>query len=215
MLKIKKFVFSPFQENTYVVYDLASHEGAVIDPGCYNDAERRQLADFIEKENISVKYLLNTHCHIDHIFGNRFVTDEFKPRYLAPEKDVFLLKLMEEHAGEYGVKLEPSPEPDGFVDDETISLGERNLTQIFTPGHTPGEFCFYCQDYKVLFSGDVLFRLSIGRTDLWGGNYDQLISSIENKLYVLPDDVVVYPGHDVQTTIGYEKKHNPYVSISD
>lgn len=213
MLEIKKFVFSPFAENTYIAYDSETREAMVIDPGCYTREEENKLADFIESNSLRVKYLINTHCHIDHIFGNRFVKDKYYPVFIVPEKDVFLLELMVDQAESYGLKMKPSPQPDESIESlGEIFLGDYKFEFIFTPGHTPGEYCIYCAKEKILFSGDVLFRLSVGRTDLWGGDYDTLIESIENKLYKLPDEVIVLPGHEAETTIGFEKANNPFVS---
>ncbi len=211
---IKKFVFSPFAENTYVCHDPDTLEALVIDPGCYSADEEKLLKDYITQNNLKLKYLLNTHCHIDHIFGNKFVKETFNPLFVAPEKDIFLLDLMVEQAVGYGMKMNPSPKPDKtFEELDELNIGKHYAKFIFTPGHTPGEYCIYFENDKVLFSGDVLFRASIGRTDLWGGDYDTLLDSIENKLYTLPDDVTVYPGHESQTTIGYEKINNPFISV--
>jgi len=212
MLEVKSFTFSPFAENTYVVFDSESREAAVIDPGCYTPEEEARLAGFIDGKKLNLKYLLNTHCHIDHIFGNRFVKDKYDTLFLAPEKDIFLLNLMEEHAAGMGVELKPSPKPDNTIEQAgELNLGKYNLEFLFTPGHTPGEYCIYFSEAKICFSGDVLFRQSIGRTDLWGGDYDTLINSIEKQLYTLPGEVIIYPGHESSTTIDFEKRNNPFV----
>ncbi len=214
MLQIKQFIFSPFAENTYIIYDDANKVAAVIDPGCYTDEEEGSLSKFVEENELNLKYLINTHCHIDHIFGNKFIKDKYNSTFIAPEKDVFMLKLMEEQAAGYGLQLQPSPQPDILIENiDELKIGEYKCDFIFTPGHTPGEYCIYFPSEKVLFSGDVLFRQSIGRTDLWGGDYDTLIDSIENKLYKLDDDVKVFPGHEQTTTIGFEKRNNPFVSV--
>ncbi len=213
MLEVKSFTFSPFAENTYVALDSESGEAAVIDPGCYTAEEEERLAGFIAEKKLSVKYLINTHCHIDHIFGNKFIKERFNPKFIAPEKDIFLLDLMIGQAKSYGLEMKPSPQPDDTIDHAgELKLGEYKLEFLFTPGHTPGEYCIYIPKAKICFSGDVLFKQSIGRTDLWGGDYDTLIKSIETQLYVLPGDVKVYPGHESTTTIEFEKKNNPFVS---
>lgn len=215
MLKTQRFVFSPFYENTYVIWNDDTKEGAIIDPGCYDAKERETLDDFIIKNEIKLKFLVNTHCHIDHIFGNAYVKQKYDPVYMAPEKDVFMLDLMIETAKNYGVEFTSSPKPDKFISEELeFILGELKGKFIFTPGHSPGEFCLYFPAETVCFTGDVLFNGSIGRTDLWGGNYETLIRSIQTRLLTLPNDVVVYPGHESTTTIGDEIRYNSFLKTS-
>jgi len=215
MLKIQRFVFNPFYENTYIIWNDGSKEGAIIDPGCYDSKEREAVDDFIRLNSIHLIYLINTHCHIDHIFGNAHIKLKYRPIYLAPEKDVFMLDLMIDAAKNYGVEFTPSPKPDQFISEEAaLVLGDLKGIFLFTPGHTPGEFCLYYEKEKICFTGDVLFKGSIGRTDLWGGDYDTLIESIQNKLLTLPDDVIIYPGHDSRSTIGDEIKYNPFLKSS-
>jgi len=212
MISIEKFVFSPFQENTYILWDKVTKEAAIVDPGCMEESERKILKDFIDTSEISVKYLINTHCHIDHIFGNAFVKRSYNPTFYAPEKDVFLLDLMMKQAEEYGVELEKSPIPDYFLtEDLHLFLGEEEMSFIFTPGHSPGEYCIYLRNSEICISGDVLFLEGIGRTDLWGGDTRTLIQSIKFKLFLLPDETLVYPGHGDSTTIGHEKRNNPFL----
>ena len=215
MLQIQRFVFNPFYENTYIIWDDKTKEGAIIDPGCYDSKEREAVDDFIRLNSIHLIYLINTHCHIDHIFGNAHIKLKYRPIYLAPEKDVFMLDLMIDAAKNYGVEFTPSPKPDQFISEEAaLVLGDLKGIFLFTPGHTPGEFCLYYEKEKICFTGDVLFKGSIGRTDLWGGDYDTLIESIQNKLLTLPDDVIIYPGHDSRSTIGDEIKYNPFLKSS-
>ena len=215
MLKIKRFVFSPFSENTYLIWDDETKQGAIIDPGCYDTREREAVDEFIQNNSIQLVYLINTHCHIDHIFGNAYIKKKYNPIYMAPEKDVFLLDLMIDTAKGYGVELTPSPKPDEFIsEDIDFVLGGIKAKFLFTPGHSPGEFCLYFANEKVCFTGDVLFNGSIGRADLWGGDYKTLIESIQNKLFSLPNDVVVYPGHESRTTIGDEIKYNTFMKNS-
>lgn len=216
MMKIQKFTVNPFLENTYLIWDDKSKDAAVIDPGFYDDGEKNQFTKFVETEKLNLIYLINTHCHIDHIFGNTFVKTIFECKYMAPEQDLFMLDLMIEQAKVYGVTLTPSPKPDELItEDLNIRLGDITGRFIFTPGHSPGEYCLYFENDKVCFTGDVLFKESIGRTDLWGGNYDVLMSSIRNKLMVLPDHVAIYPGHEASSTIGYEKENNPFLRTID
>lgn len=211
-LKLKKFVFSPFMENTYVIWDEETKEGAVIDPGCHDTSEQIELSNFIKENNIKIKYLINTHCHIDHIFGNAFVKRNYKVEFLAPEEDLFLIDNALQQAEMFMVKMESSPKPDKFLYDGcSINLGKINNEFLFTPGHTPGEYSIYFPDDKICITGDVLFKEGIGRTDLWGGDYNTLIASIQNRLFTLPDDVTIYPGHGDESTIGHEKKHNPFL----
>lgn len=214
-LNLHKFVFSPFMENTFVVWDEITKETAIVDPGCYNEEERIELEKFIEKNELKIKYLVNTHCHIDHIFGNAFVKEKYNPKYIAPEEDLFLLSKAIDQAKMFAVEMSPSPEPDEFIfDGMSIELGSVKNEFIFTPGHTPGEYSIYFPSDKICITGDVLFREGIGRTDLWGGNMEVLLSSIKTRLFTLPDDVTIYPGHGEKSTIGHEKKNNPFLNES-
>jgi glyoxylase-like metal-dependent hydrolase (beta-lactamase superfamily II) len=213
MMNLHKFIFSPFSENTYIIWDNIKQDAAIIDPGCYNENEENQLDSFIVSNGLNIKYLINTHCHIDHIFGNAYVKKQYNPIFLIPELDLPLLKMGIEQAKMYGVELKPSPEPDEFLTENfVINLGDNSPKFLFTPGHTPGEYCIYFEKEKICITGDVLFFESIGRTDLWGGNFDTLISSIKNKLFTLTDDTIVYPGHGDKTSIGYEKENNPFIN---
>ena len=212
MVKVKVFTFNLFAENTVVLWDDETKESAVIDPGTSTIDEQNTLSDFISIENLKVKYLLNTHCHIDHILGCKFIKEKYNPVYYAPEKDLALLKHSQQQAQMFDIVMEEPPNPDQFINESTvISLGNSKLKFLFTPGHTPGEFCIHLEKEKICITGDVLFNESIGRTDLWGGDYNTLIESIEKKLLQLPDDVVIYPGHGDSSTIGYEKQNNPFL----
>lgn len=213
MLEIKRFVFNPFQENTYVIWNLENKMAVVIDPGCSESAEEKETADFIAERSLIVKFLLNTHCHIDHVYGNKFIKEKYNCEYWAPEGDIFMLELMKEQALNYGMKINESPKPDKYITEETeLNLGGTKGEFLFTPGHTPGEYCIYFPQDKICITGDVLFKGGIGRTDLWGGDYDNLINSIKIKLFSLPDDVKIYSGHGEPSTIGYEKNHNPFLT---
>jgi glyoxylase-like metal-dependent hydrolase (beta-lactamase superfamily II) len=196
------FEFNPFAENTYVIYN-SLKEAAIIDPGCSTPEECKRLADFIKSEELKPLLLLNTHCHIDHILGNHFVYSEYG---LAPQihrNELPLLQKLGEIADFYGVEAIPSPEPLRFIEEhEKISLGNITLDVLYAPGHSPGSVCFYNAKEKKLWGGDVLFHGSIGRTDLPGGDYDMLENNILTKLFTLPDDVEVFPGHGIPTTIG-------------
>jgi hydroxyacylglutathione hydrolase len=212
MLKIKVFTFNMFAENTIVLWDDETKEAAIVDPGNSSVEEDELLAEFISTEKLKIKYLINTHCHIDHILGCKYVKEKYQPMYYAPENDLPLLEHAADQAQMFVVQLNKPPKPDEFIREETkLNLGKSELKFLFTPGHTPGEYCIYFENEKICISGDVLFNESIGRTDLWGGDYNTLISSIQNKLLVLPDEVKIYPGHGESSTIGYEKQNNPFI----
>jgi len=213
MLKIKNFMFNLFQENTYLAWCDETNECAVIDPGCSNESENNELKIFIEENNLTVKYLLNTHCHIDHVLGNKFVLDLYNPEYLVPEKDKILLEHFDRQTEMIKMEVENPPIPEKFINENTeIKIGNLIPQFLFTPGHTQGEVCIYFKNEKVCITGDVLFQRSIGRSDLWGGDYETLLKSIETKLMTLEDDVIIYPGHGNNSTIGEERKYNPFLS---
>jgi len=213
LIQIKKFTFNLFSENTFVLSDDETKECAIVDPGCSDSLEEQELENFIIDNSLTIKYLINTHCHIDHILGCEFVKKKFNPTYYAPELDIPLLKNANMQASFVGMDLSISILPDEYLTEEKkLYLGISELSFLFTPGHTPGEFCIYIQDIKTCISGDVLFFDSIGRTDLWGGNYDVLIKSINEKLLSLPEETIIYPGHGESSTIGREKKLNPFLN---
>ncbi|MCL2650873.1 MAG: MBL fold metallo-hydrolase [Candidatus Azobacteroides sp.] len=210
-MQVKQFEFNHIGENTYVVYD-ETKEAVIIDCGAYYPKEKALLKEFISQNQLSLKHLLNTHLHLDHTFGNKFIYDTYG---IAPEYHRLEEKMpdLKEQASAFGIKIE-----DGNVvavkyldDGDEISFGNTNLIAILVPGHSPGSLCFYSKENNVLFTGDVLFQGSVGRSDLWGGNYQQLISGIKNKLLILPEDTVVYSGHGPATTIGGEKQNNPFL----
>lgn len=211
MLTIKKLPFNPLQENTYVVYNEHS-DCLIVDPGCYFENERNELKRFIDQNRLSPKYLLNTHGHFDHVFGDLFVFNTWglKPHLHEAEKPVFERALTA--SMRWDMSFEPYTGDLIFLREyDTIRLGEDELTVLFTPGHSPGHISYYCKEQNFILSGDVLFRDSIGRTDLPGGDFNQLAESIRTRLYVLPDETIVYNGHGPETRIGYEKQHNPFV----
>jgi len=210
MLKVKVFTFSPVQENTYVLYN-EHNKAIIIDPGCYFSAEQETLKNFIKDTRLEPVRLLNTHCHLDHVFGNKWVAETWKLEPWLHAGEEQMLKLAPLSGEKWGLPFKNYEGPLHFLEeDETIFLDEDELRVILAPGHSPASICFYCKKQKLLIGGDVLFRESIGRTDLPGGNHETLLKSIREKLFVLPDDVTVYPGHGIETTIGYEKVHNPF-----
>ena len=213
MLKIRKFEFNPFQENTYVLYD-ETKECVVVDPGCYEKDEEEELDAFIKSEGLKVKVLLNTHCHVDHVLGNWYVKNRYGVKLLIHPSDEVVLRAVKVYAPNYGMHNYHDTEPDGFLkENELIRFGNQELKILFVPGHAPGHVAFYDEKTRQLVSGDVLFYNSIGRTDLPGGNYETLISSIHRMIFTLPDDVVVYPGHGPETSVGFEKRTNPFCAI--
>jgi glyoxylase-like metal-dependent hydrolase (beta-lactamase superfamily II) len=213
MLTVKSFTFNPLQENTYVVHN-QSGECCIIDPGCYFGNERNELKEYIQDADLSPKYLLNTHCHLDHVFGNKFVHDTWGLTLHLHEKEKPVLEYAPTFGLSWGLPFDNYKGDLIFLrEGEAIRLGNDALRILFTPGHSPGHVCFYAEAEQFVIGGDVLFHQSIGRTDLPGGNFDTLITSIHKQLFVLPDDVVVYSGHGPETTIGYEKVHNPFLNM--
>ena len=213
MLNVQSFTFNPVQENTYLLYN-EERLCCIIDPGCYFASEEIELRNFIELHQLTPKYLLNTHCHLDHIFGNRFIHKTYGL--------VLHLHKLEKQVLDFGPASGqmwqlPFDNYDGelkYIDEsDVIKLGNDELEILFTPGHSPGHICFYDKTSKFLIGGDVLFNGSVGRTDLPGGDFATLEQSIKTKLYTLHEDVIVYPGHGDSTTIGDEMKTNPFVKM--
>lgn len=212
MINIEIFTFNPFQENTYLLYDEQGN-CAIIDPGMSNYQEEEELAQFIAQKQLRPILLLNTHCHIDHIIGNKYIYDQFGLIPQFHEGELPVLIAMENYGPERGFRYEKSPIPTEFLPASgEIQFGAYSLAIIFAPGHSPAHLCFYNKEQNFLIGGDVLFRSSIGRTDLPGGNHEQLLQSIRTNIYSLPEQTIVYPGHGPATTIAFEKLHNPYVS---
>lgn len=210
MIGIKSFTFNAFQENTYVVYDDTGY-AAIIDAGNSNNQENSELNDFLKNQNFIVSHLLNTHCHIDHILGNWWVNMHYQlyPKFHPAEIPIANAAINVSKM--YGVSFTPFEQGKIFLNEgDEIAVGNLKFKVIHIPGHSPGSIAFYEEEHKVIFSGDALFRGSIGRTDLLLGNHEQLLNSIKNKLFTLPDNVVVYSGHGGTTTIGIEKKTNPF-----
>lgn len=213
-MEIKRFEFNLFGENTYLIWDKASLEAAVIDPGMADSVDIRTFIDTVEENSLSLKFILLTHVHIDHTFGIEAIK-ELSPLLpvLANKGDTGLAMTRMQQAQMFHLPYKLTPlEIDRFVDDQTILyLGNEEIRVIGTPGHSPGGVCYYIPSSGVLFSGDTLFAGSVGRTDLPGGNGRQLISSIQGKLMNLPDDTIVLPGHGGATSISRERHSNPYL----
>ena len=212
MLKIKSFEFSPIQENTYILYnDL--NECAIIDPGCYFDDEKDELAAFITEMDLRPVMLLNTHCHLDHVFGNKFIAEKYNLKLQIHEKEKLVLEFAPVSGLTYNMPFDNYKGELVFLKEhDTIKLGNDELKVLFTPGHSPGSLAFYCEKDKFVVSGDALFYRSIGRTDLPGGDHETLLKNIREKLFELPGDTSVYSGHGPVTTIADEKKFNPFLS---
>lgn len=211
MLTVHKLVFNPFQENTYVI-SADNGDCIIVDPGCFNSAENEVLKNFIESENLKPIKLVLTHFHLDHVFGNQFVCDQWG---LSPEghKDGELTLAGNERACQvYGLPYIPSPEISNYLNHgDELKLGTEIIKVIHVPGHSKGHIALISENSNWVVAGDVLFQQSIGRTDLPGGDFDELAESIRTKMYALPEDMVVYCGHGPETTIGAEKFSNPFV----
>jgi glyoxylase-like metal-dependent hydrolase (beta-lactamase superfamily II) len=210
MLKIKTFCFNPFYENTYLLSN--SKEAIVIDPGCLYEDEFHEFDQYIVQNDIIIKAILITHGHLDHIFGCKYLYQKYRPEIYLPEPDESLYSNLDQASIQFNIEAENPPENPTLIRDESVlEICGLEIKPLFTPGHTKGEYCYYLEKQKICFTGDVLFSGSIGRTDLWGGDYDSLIRSINNKLLTLDDEVTVYSGHGPETSIGREKKINPYL----
>ena len=210
-MKVYTFTFNPFQENTYVLAD-DSGDCIVVDPGCYTNEEQETLAAFLTEQGLRPVHLVNTHGHIDHILGNRFVCDRYG---LSPEMhgdDVALVHSAPLYGDLWGVRVEASPGPSVLLaEGDAVRFGATELRVLLTPGHSPGSICLLHAPDRILVAGDVLFQGSIGRTDLPGGDYATLLASITEKILPLGDDIVVYPGHGPATTVGEERRNNPFL----
>ena len=213
MLNIQSYVFGAFQENTYILSDETGN-GIIVDPGCYEPHEQQLLTRYTEKNDIRITLIINTHCHIDHVLGNDFTKRHYSVPLAIPEgeKEVFL--AVKSYAQVYGFPKYQEAEVDQFIDEsDTIEFGNTSLEVLLVPGHSPGHLAFYHAESRICLGGDVLFQGSIGRTDLPGGDHKTLIESIHTKMFSLPDEVIVYSGHGPATSIGREKKSNPFCAL--
>ena len=206
------FTFNDFSENTYLIQD-ENKECIIIDPGNNSPAEDKTLSDYIEANGLTPVRLLNTHCHLDHVFGNKYVADTYKLDLEIHEGEIPVLESTPQVCAMYGIPYpNPSPAPSHFLKPgDTITFGDTTLSIHFTPGHSPASVSFYNEQEGYIIGGDVLFQGSIGRTDLPGGNFDTLIQSIKDTFLVLPDETRVYSGHGPMTNVGDERKHNPFL----
>lgn len=211
MLQIKRFIFSPFAENTYLIYE-DSGECLILDPGCYTENERTEMKSFIQENQLTPRRLLNTHGHLDHLLGNAFIKDTYQLTPEMHQADEELMKHSPDFADNYGFSLKQPPDVGRYIEEgDRFHLGESELVSLHIPGHSPGSVVFICHKQQLVFSGDVLFAGSVGRTDLPGGNYEQLVNGIQQKLMTLKDNYQVFPGHGEPTTIGAERKNNVFL----
>lgn len=206
-MKIKEYVVGPLENNVFLIIDENTKESLLIDPGIESD----YILNDINKENLNLKYIINTHSHFDHAHNNVFFKEKTKAKLLIHKDELMILKTMGQQAMVWGMKVPKSAEPDKLLEEgDIIEIGNIKLKVIHTPGHTPGGISLIVD--KIAFVGDTIFAGSIGRTDFPGGSFDTLISSIKNKLFILPDDTLLYTGHGPKTTIGEEKKYNPFLN---
>ena len=211
MIKILTFVFNAFQENTYLLFD-ETKECIIIDAGCYENSEKEEIVSFIKNNNLKPIKLVNTHGHIDHLLGVNYLCKKYNISLEAHKLDVPLFENTKQYAEYFGFEFEESPSIGSYLaENDKIDFGNSTLEIIHVPGHSPGSIAFYSKKQDFVIVGDVLFKGSIGRTDLPGGDYDTLINSIKTKLLNLPEGVIVFPGHGEKTSIGYEKKSNPFL----
>jgi len=212
-MKVKTFTVNPFSMNCYIYWDENTKEGVIIDPGAYEDFEKKGILNYVKSNGIDIKLILLTHGHIDHIMGNKWAIETFGVPVLMHKDDLPLIDRAMDQAAMFGVKFPKPPAPDKFIDEsDTIKVSGNEFKIIHTPGHSPGSVCFVDEKEKIIFGGDTVFRGSIGRTDLWMGDIDVLLGSIHNKIFKYADDFVIYPGHMEETTIGEEKTANPFLN---
>lgn len=211
MLTIKEFCFNAFQENTYVLYN-EKKEAIILDPGCYTKIEKAQLKQFLSQHDLTPTLFLNTHCHLDHVFGNNYISETYHlPVHIHPNEKVVLDRLPEA-AEKWGVPTEAYIGEIKFIEqDEIIQFGMDQFKVLVTPGHSPGSVCFYHEKQDFMLGGDLIFKDGVGRTDLPGSNPLDLIKSIKEQILPLPDSLTIYSGHGPATQLGREKMHNPYI----
>ena len=211
-MQIKTFVVNPIQVNCYLLWD-ETDEAVLIDCGAWTPEERTRIKLFVQSQGLTIKHYLNTHLHFDHIFGNAYVEETFGVKAEASDKDWNWAESISERVARFGMRYNEKVPALGNVlkDKDVIVFGNQKIDVISVPGHSPGSLAFHIPKQKALFTGDALFCQSIGRTDFPDSNHMELITAIREKLFTLPDDTVVYPGHSEKTTIGFEKRYNMYV----
>ncbi|MBR5898333.1 MAG: MBL fold metallo-hydrolase [Muribaculaceae bacterium] len=210
---VSRFTFNLFGVNTYILWDADSREAVIIDPGMTKETECKQIDDFVRENSLKLCHMINTHMHIDHSFGVSYISRKYGLPLEANKEDQFLAERIQQQAKMFGlpISVEDLNINTALVDGQIINVGSEELRVIHVPGHSPGGIAFYSPESGFLISGDSLFQRSIGRTDLPGGDYNQLINSLNVKLMTLPGETVVYPGHGPETMIKDEKDFNPYL----
>jgi hydroxyacylglutathione hydrolase len=212
MVKVEKFIVNPLQENTYVVSD-ETGECILVDPGFYFEEEQDEIREYLSNNNLKPVYIANTHCHFDHIMGVEFIRKIYNIPFIAHRADAFWVERAVDQGQMFGFDIERVQAPDSFFEEgDEMKFGNSSFRIIHVPGHSPGHTVFYFESNNFLIAGDVLFYGSIGRTDLPGGNYQELISNINNKILQLPGETKVYCGHGPETTIKNEKTFNPFLT---
>lgn len=216
MIHIAQFAFNPFQENTYILHCTNTKEAIIIDAGCFSAAEQNTLSRYIESNELKPVGLYNTHCHIDHVLGNQFIAERYNLPLHLHRDELFTYNDANKWVAMLGIAPLIIPDKQVYIDERSsIVLGNSELQVAFTPGHSVASLCFYNINERIAVCGDVLFKESIGRTDLPGGNFDTLIRSIRSVCFTWPDDMIIYSGHGEPTTIGHEKKFNPFVKAAN
>ena len=212
-MKLSRFTFNMFGVNTYILWDEESHEAIIVDPGMTNDKERQQIDEFISNNNLTLTHLVNTHMHIDHSFGVAYITSKYGLKLECNDLDQFRAQRLTQQAEMFGLPISIDDLKIGvsLSEDDTLYVGKEPIKIIHVPGHSPGSIVLYAPQSSFIIAGDVLFKNSIGRTDLPGGSFQQLVSAIQQKLLTLDEHTWVYPGHGPETTIRSEKRNNPYL----
>ena len=213
MVSVRVFCFNAFSENTFLIE--SNSQCIIVDPGCYESYEQQELINYISENNLTPLSIINTHCHIDHILGVEYLKHHYNIPFEIGKNELPVLRSTKLMAQVYGFEGYKEPGYDRLLTEgEEITVGDSSWKVLDVPGHSPGHIALYEENNKLCLAGDVLFLNSIGRTDLPGGDYDTLINSIRNKLFEFPDDVVIYPGHGPETTIGEEKINNPFCGLN-
>lgn len=212
MLQIQALPYNPFQCNCYLVWDTDNLEALIFDPSFSDKREHSHFDNFISNHQLKIKGVYNTHLHFDHCLGIPYLQEKYQLGYAADKAGLLFLDTISQQAASFGLQIPTIPKPTKTIKEgDSIAVGAYNFEVLSTPGHADGSLCFVCQSEKVVITGDALFRQSIGRTDLPTGDLDLLLNNLKNKLFTLPKDYKVYPGHGPSTDIGYEIAHNPFI----
>jgi len=212
-MNVNMMTVNPFGENMYILWDETSLEAAVVDPGMMRDGEREMVTKIITDNHLTVKHVLLTHLHIDHITGARWLADQTGADVCGSMLDAQLGRELPDQIAQFGINIECDALTidRNLADGDVITLGDEMIQVLHVPGHSPGGLAFYLPESALLISGDTIFNGSVGRTDLWGGDMAQLLNSIREKIYTLPDETVIASGHGPTTTVADEKRFNPFL----